>query len=184
MRAVVHFRCDNSGESSGLERGALTKYRPRPHCVIDRPAGPVGKRAMTNSNDPAAANLARTARPSDDDTFHNEAEWVRTGFAQCNQPAPFNTPRAPASPQTSRFLVDWVDRNRETTHPADPAYPHGSAIDVALNAMKACRVELPYPAARCGLWVMTCRQCGFSIALATAGRPDDPRSVRIPCKLH
>ena len=83
----------------------------------------------------------------------------------------------------SRFLIDWVDLHRESTEPADPAYPDGSAIDVALDAPHACRLQLPCPAARCGQWLITCRDCRFYIALATAGRADDPKSVRLPCRL-
>lgn len=81
-----------------------------------------------------------------------------------------------------RFLVDWVDQHRETDRPADPNYPDGCAIDVAMDAPHACRLELPCPAARCGLWVVTCRACGFAITLATTGRSDDPRSLRVPCR--
>jgi hypothetical protein len=84
---------------------------------------------------------------------------------------------------TARFAIDWVDQHREASYPADPTYLNGSAIDVALDAPRACRVELPCPAARCGLWVVTCRACGYAIALATAGRADDPRSVRVPCRV-
>jgi hypothetical protein len=121
---------------------------------------------------------------ADDDTFHNEAEWVRTGFAQRNQPAPFDPARAPTSPEDSRFLFDWVDMHRLSPHPPDPAFPNGAAFDLALDALRACRLELPYPAARCGMWVVTCKACGYATALATGGRADDPRSVRMPCKLH
>jgi hypothetical protein len=110
------------------------------------------------------------------------------------QPQPFRIPQdtgrptvepvEPVStPAEPRFLVDWVDGHREAAELADPAYPGGCAIDVALDAPKACRVQLPYPAARCGTWVVTCRVCLYAIALATAGRSDDPSSVRVPCKV-
>ena len=82
----------------------------------------------------------------------------------------------------SRFLIDWVDQHRNATAPPDPAYPSGAAIDVALDAARACRLELRYPAERCGVWVITCRLCGYAIALETTGQADDPCSVRLPCK--
>jgi hypothetical protein len=120
------------------------------------------------------------------DEFTNEEAWMAAGTMRRDQPATFDPATAPPSgePGSARFLIDWVDQHRESDHPADPAYPSGSAIDVAIDAMKACRLELPYPAARCGIWVVTCRECGFSVALATAGRADDPKSVRMPCRLH
>jgi hypothetical protein len=122
-----------------------------------------------------------------DDDFDNERVWMATGWMRRGEPAAFQPPATTgdAAPITEpRFLLDWVDLHRQATQPADPTYPTGTAIDVALDAMRACRLELPCPAERCGLWVITCRACGFSIALATAGRADDPKSVRVPCKLH
>jgi hypothetical protein len=120
----------------------------------------------------------------DDPEFENERCWAEAGTMQRGQPLAFSAvslePGAPVA--ESRFLVDWVDQHREASYPADSAYPNGSAIDVALDAPHACRVELPYPAARCGLWVVTCRVCGFAIALSTSGRADDPRSARLPCR--
>lgn len=122
---------------------------------------------------------------ANDPDFDNEQTWLEAGLMRRGQPAPFATPPAEAAAATpARFRLDWLDRHREPVGPPDPTYPHGVAIDVALDAMKACRVELPCPAARCGLWVVVCQECGFAIALATAGRADDPCSVRVPCRLH
>jgi hypothetical protein len=119
--------------------------------------------------------------PQDRD-FINERAWLEAGTMRRGQPVAF-APRDPdAPPGESRFLIDWVDQHRISPYPADPAYPNGCAIDKALEATPACRVELPYPAARCGLWVITCRVCGYPIAVETAGRADDPRSVRLPCQ--
>lgn len=85
-------------------------------------------------------------------------------------------------PLESRFFVDWVDGHRVDIEASDPAYPDGTPIDVTLGAAKACRVQLVCPAARCGQWVITCRLCGYAIALKTTGRSDDPASVRMPCR--
>jgi hypothetical protein len=77
--------------------------------------------------------------------------------------------------------VKWIDRNREPTEPADPNYPNG--IDLNLTRRrKGCRTELPYPAKRCGYYSVLCESCGSSAVITTAGRRDDPKSVRIPCK--
>jgi hypothetical protein len=113
-----------------------------------------------------------------DPEFTNEAAWVEAGTMRRHQPAPFQPPRvspAGALVATLRFKIDWVDKHREATYPADPSYPKGCAIDVALTKLNACRVELPWPAVRCGLFVVRCLACGFSIALEMAGRVDETR---------
>ena len=37
---------------------------------------------------------------------------------------------------------------------------------------------------RCGVYLVECKICGSSVALTTAGRIDDPRSVTIACKIE
>lgn len=135
--------------------------------------------AATHTDDPHDDAFA-DAPP--DPEFTNEAAWLEAGTARRGQPLGFAASTSEAAPGSARFSVDWMDAHREATYPADPAYLNGAAIDVALDAPKACRVQLSYPALRCGLWVITCRQCAFSIAVATAGRADDPCSVRVPCR--
>lgn len=81
--------------------------------------------------------------------------------------------------------ITWHDRGRAPQHPPNPAYPEGVDLDVTggLGPLRrTCTVALPYPAPRCGLYVITCRRCTLRVAVTTAGRPDDPRSVRLPCK--
>lgn len=112
----------------------------------------------------------------------NTAAWLRADRARRHQPTAFAEAAATPQPGGARFSVDWIDADREATYPADPGYPNGVAIDVALDAPHACRVELPWPAARVGQWVVVCRECGFAVALETAGRCDDPQSVRMPCR--
>lgn len=82
-----------------------------------------------------------------------------------------------------RLDVQWLDAGREPECPSDPAYPSGKDIDAAGDAKRACEVLLKYPAKRCGCYVIRCRLCGRSTAVTTAGRPDDPRSVRLSCKI-
>jgi hypothetical protein len=83
---------------------------------------------------------------------------------------------------SDQFLVEWNDGKREPQCPSDPAYPDGIDVDVS-SGKTACVVSLPYPAKRCGFYVVRCRLCDFSVALTTAGRRDDPRSIKIPCEL-
>ena len=120
-----------------------------------------------------------------DHGLENESQWIATGWMRRDQPpAALFDALPPVPPAESRFRVNWVDAGHDSTQPPDPTYPNGCAIDVALDAVHACRLTLPCPAARCGIWVISCRACGFAIALATAGRSDDPRSARLPCKLR
>ncbi len=88
-----------------------------------------------------------------------------------------------AAPEPERrFTLDWIDAHRASVEPADLAWPDGVAIDVALDAARACKVELPWPAEGRGKWVVICKVCGFAIALETSGRADDPRTARLPCR--
>ena len=78
--------------------------------------------------------------------------------------------------------VTWHDHGREPKCAPNPAYPNGIDLDCSHGAEHTCAVELPYPAKRCGYFMVKCRACGMRVAITTAGRPDDPRSARIPCK--
>ena len=79
--------------------------------------------------------------------------------------------------------VAWFDHKRAPSCPANPAYPAGIDVDASAGAAAACAVNLPYPAKRCGLYVVRCGTCGQRTAVTTAGRRDDPRSVKIACRL-
>lgn len=81
-----------------------------------------------------------------------------------------------------KFSVEWIDRGREPQCPPNPNYPNGCDSDISAGAEHSCKVDLPYPAKRCGLYVVRCNACGASLAITTAGRLDDPRSVRFACK--
>jgi hypothetical protein len=79
--------------------------------------------------------------------------------------------------------VRWLDSGREPRCPPNPAWPNG--IDIpAVQAGLFCKVALPYPARRCGTYFISCDKCGTTIGVTTAGRPDDPRSVEINCRLE
>lgn len=82
-----------------------------------------------------------------------------------------------------RFDIEWLDAGREPHCPPDPDYPNGKDIDAAVGARRACEVLLKYPAKRCGAYTIECRLCRLRTAVTTTGRPDDPRSVRLPCKI-
>ena len=81
------------------------------------------------------------------------------------------------------FEIEWIDHGREPQCAPDPDYPAGKDIDASMGATPSCLVNLPYPAKRCGVYLVRCPVCGFSAGLTTAGRSDDPRSITLPCKV-
>jgi hypothetical protein len=80
-----------------------------------------------------------------------------------------------------RFRIDWFDRGREPRVQPNPDYPNGKDVDGSNGAAQACTVLLPCPAPRCGEYWATCQLCGARRGCTTAGRPDDPRSLKIAC---
>ena len=83
---------------------------------------------------------------------------------------------------SDQFSITWHDAGREPRCPPNPAYPEGIDVDGSAGAKSACQTALPYPARRCGHYLVECKLCGMRVALTTAGRPDDPRSLSMPCK--
>lgn len=81
-----------------------------------------------------------------------------------------------------KFKIDWIDHGHEPQCRPHPGFPNGKDIDASQGAALTCSTELPYPAKRCGLFIVDCEVCGFRAAITTAGRPDDPRSVKLPCR--
>lgn len=82
----------------------------------------------------------------------------------------------------SNLIVEWIDAGREPQCPPNPAYPKGIDVDASDGAVQACRTDLPYPAKRCGTYIVRCLLCGRSVGVTTAGRPDDPRSIKVACR--
>lgn len=79
---------------------------------------------------------------------------------------------------------EWLDRGREPQCEPNSAYPLGMDIDVSRGAVATCSMALPYPAKRCGLHVVRCSDCTASVAITTAGRIDDARSIKLACRLQ
>ena len=78
--------------------------------------------------------------------------------------------------------VKWIDYEREPQCQPDPKFPTGVDIDASNGSAKTCTARLPYPAKRCGIYVVECVKCGKRVGATTAGRPDDPRSIKIACQ--
>lgn len=79
--------------------------------------------------------------------------------------------------------VKWIDRGVEPKCAPNPAYPEGIDIDASNGAQPTCSAALPYPAKRCGYFTVVCSVCKQSALITTAGRPDDPRSIKLACQL-
>ena len=79
--------------------------------------------------------------------------------------------------------VTWIDRGQKPKEQPDPNYPDGIAIDMS-DGRKGCSTNLPYPAKRIGYYLVECDTCGKNIMITTAGRADDPRHIKIACKLQ
>jgi hypothetical protein len=79
--------------------------------------------------------------------------------------------------------VEWHDAGREPQVKSNPAYPNGIDLDCSDGAEATCMTGLPYPAKRCGQYLVECETCGQRMMVTTAGRPDDPRSLKMACRL-
>jgi hypothetical protein len=80
------------------------------------------------------------------------------------------------------LIVHWLDHKREPQCKPNPDYPEGVDVDISDGAARTCSTPLLYPAKRCGVYIVRCDLCGHTAGITTAGRPDDPRSVKLPCK--
>lgn len=78
--------------------------------------------------------------------------------------------------------VQWIDGRKEPQCRPNPAYPKGIDLDASAGASLTCTVVLPYPAKRIGHFEIFCPVCGARSICTTAGRPDDPRSLKIACR--
>jgi hypothetical protein len=76
----------------------------------------------------------------------------------------------------------WHDAGRIPRAAPDPRFPNGLDVDLSCGATRTCSTLLPYPAKRIGMYSIECLRCGLTAAVTTAGRPDDPRSVKVACK--
>ena len=79
------------------------------------------------------------------------------------------------------MTVEFIDSGREPKCAPNPAYPDGQDIDASSGAEATCTADIPYPAPRCGVMLVKCAKCGLRVGLTVAGRPDDPKSVKLGC---
>lgn len=79
--------------------------------------------------------------------------------------------------------VTFISHRRKAKCAPHPDYPNGIDIDMTKGAKVGCLADLPYPAKCCGILIVRCEKCGESAAITTAGRVDDPRTVKLACAL-
>lgn len=84
-----------------------------------------------------------------------------------------------------KFEIRWVSRGRPPRVAPNPDYPKGMDIDISLGAERTCTTPLPYPTGRkfVGTWMLKCLVCGLRVGITAASRPDDPKSVKLACRL-
>ena len=82
----------------------------------------------------------------------------------------------------THITTTWVDGGVKPRCPADPKYPNGIDVDLTAGRSPYCVAKIPYPAPRVGGYVIDCKTCGQLNFITTAGRADDPRSVKLPCR--
>jgi hypothetical protein len=77
--------------------------------------------------------------------------------------------------------VKFLSHHRKAKIAPNPRFPSGIDVDLSGGATPHCRTELAYPAECCGVWLVHCPDCGIDAIITTAGRTDDPRSVKLAC---
>lgn len=85
--------------------------------------------------------------------------------------------------ENKKFVVEWIDAGKEPQCQSDPKYPNGVDVDVSSGRSPSCKIELVYPAPRIGIYLVRCKFCDMRVACTTAGRIDDPRSVKVACRM-
>jgi hypothetical protein len=82
----------------------------------------------------------------------------------------------------SHFEVTWLGSGAKAQCAPDPRYPEGIDHDISRGTVNTCTAELGYPAKGIGAYIVVCKRCALRVSCTTAGRPDDPRSITMPCK--
>ncbi len=83
----------------------------------------------------------------------------------------------------NQFDIEFNQTGGKAKHKPNPNYPKGIDVDVSQGAKSTCTTPVGYPAKCIGFWSIECRVCRQKAAVTAAGRADDPRSVKLPCKI-
>jgi hypothetical protein len=80
------------------------------------------------------------------------------------------------------LIATWLSEARWAQHPHDPRYPLGLLFDASAGG-PCCEVALEHPTPCVGKWITNCDLCKNPCHRERGGRPDDPYTVRLACKL-
>jgi hypothetical protein len=78
------------------------------------------------------------------------------------------------------LIATWHGAGVKAKQPPNPDFPAGLNLDMAPGRV-GCAIDLEYPAPEVGHWLIECSTCRRATVVTAAGRPDDPKSVRIAC---
>ena len=79
--------------------------------------------------------------------------------------------------------VYFIDAGHRSDERPDPAFPTGRRVNIDGPLPTAlCCYNLPYPAPRCGTYVVECLECPVRHEIPVNGRSDDPYIITMPCK--
>lgn len=79
-----------------------------------------------------------------------------------------------------QFNIRYIDGGKPPQSKPDPSFSDGMHVDSGRRP--ACRVELPYMTkTNVGYWFVKCTKCKTNMMISMASRPDDPKSVMLPC---
>ena len=84
-----------------------------------------------------------------------------------------------------QFDIKYLDSGRLPQCDPNPAFPDGMDIPIppsVATGSPSCKAVFPYPFPHVGALVVECKVCGCRVAVTVAGRPDDARSMEVPCK--
>lgn len=84
---------------------------------------------------------------------------------------------------SKQFDYAWLQRGDGIARvKPNPDYPDGIDVDASVHGQESCMTPLPYPGVCVGTHCIECKICGTRVGVTAAGRPDDPRSIRVPCR--
>jgi hypothetical protein len=102
------------------------------------------------------------------------------GKQRDTRPAIYSKPFT--EPAQDHCKIEFGGEQKPPQCPPNQSYLSGMHIDYSMGAKKACVFDVP-AAKGTGFVLVECMKCGYRAATTVAGRPDDVRSVKIPCKI-
>lgn len=82
-----------------------------------------------------------------------------------------------------KFIIRWVDGSHAAPPLSGSAFPDGLDADISgdVPVDRICSTALPYPSQGYGKYIIECTVCPLVVAVTTAGRVGDPKSIKFAC---